>query len=211
MQKISTNIGINSYHLVENLNGLQNICNSILVLYEAHAIEKQELTNLANLTYYLSWNCSKSIIELKTLLNATSNIEQDYAKGQLCVTINECIKHLIGFETDDGKVRKKNLWIKEMGKYISKHPEIEKQYKKIKDDLILYADSFEKGSNIEVVRNIAAHGDSKIDNLIKIHNLSSLEVLRYLDGLGKCMLPAANFAFNCFENECQQEMNNDNK
>ena len=77
------------------IDEIQNMCNNVLILYNAHAKGNPELTNLANLTYYLLWNYSKSLIAVKLLLSATSQNEQDFAKGQLCITINECIKLVI--------------------------------------------------------------------------------------------------------------------
>lgn len=198
---------IKTKDITETLKGLQNMCNSVKILYEAYAKGNTELTNLANLSFYLLWNYSKSMIELKILLSATFPCEEDFAKGQLCLTIDECIKHVIGFNTKDGKNRKESLWMKEMGEYTSKHPEINKQYGLIKDSLILYADDFDKGCVLQEIRKIATHGDTKIDNLIKIHNLSRSEVLGYLAGWEKCMSPAANFAFTCFENECKRKIN----
>ena len=100
---------MNTKGIVETLYGLQNMHNSVLVLYNAHAKGNQELTNLANLAYYLLWNYSKSLIELQIFLNASLSCEEDYAKGQLCTTINECLKHVIGFEIGQ---RNKSLWIK---------------------------------------------------------------------------------------------------
>ena len=202
------NIDINPKDIDETLNGLHNICNCTLVLYDAHAKGNLYLTNLANMTYYLLWNFSKSMIELKIFLSATIRNEQDFAKGQLCITINECIKHVIGFKTNNRKNRENSLWIREMGTYISKRPELSEQYEVIRDDLLLFAESFEKDNVLKDIRNIAAHGDIKIESLIKIHNLSFSKVMRFLDGWRKCMLPAANFAFTCFERECQLEMNN---
>lgn len=190
--------------IAETLCGLQNMHNSVLVLYKAYAKGNHELTNLANLTYYLLWNYSKSLIELQIFLNASLSSEEDYAKGQLCITINECLKHVIGFEIGQ---RNKSLWTTEMGDYISTHPEMKGQYDPIKNGLIQYADSFKKGCTLQEIRKLATHGDKVIDNLIKIHDLSHSEVLRYLAGWEKCMSPAANFAFSCFENECQQEIN----
>ena len=186
------------------INDLQNMCNSVLVLYDAHAKDNQELKKLANLAYYLLWNYSKSMIELQMLLNASLPCEKDFAKGQLCITINECLKHVIGFETNQ---RKNSLWVKDMGEYILKQPEMKKQYSLIKDGLSLYADSFEKDCSLQEIRKLATHGDKEIDNLMKIRNLSHSEVFRYLTGWEKSLTPAANFAFSCFENECQQEIN----
>lgn len=194
---------INSKDIVETLNELQDMCNSVLVLYDAHAKGNRELTNLANLTYYLLWNYSKSLIELQIFLNASLSCEEDYAKGQLCITINECLKHVIGFEIGQ---RNKSLWTKEIGDYISMHPEMKEHYDPIKNGLIQYANIFEKGCTLQEIRKLATHGDKEIDNLIKIHNLSHSVVLRYLAGWEKCISPAANFAFTCFENECQQEI-----
>ena len=205
MDIIASNINIKD--ITETLKGLQNMCNSVQILYEAYAKGNTELTNLANISFYLLWNYSKSMIELKILLNATLPCEEDFAKGQLCLTINECIKHVIGFNTKDGKNRKESLWMKEMGEYISKHPEIKEQYGLIKDALIPYADDFDKGCILQEIRKIATHGDTHIDNLIKIHDLSHSEVIRFLAGWEKCISPAAHFAFTCFENECQQEIN----
>ena len=101
MDIIASNINIKD--ITETLKGLQNMCNSVQILYEAYAKGNTELTNLANISFYLLWNYSKSMIELKILLNATLPCEEDFAKGQLCLTIDECIKHVIGFNTKDGK------------------------------------------------------------------------------------------------------------
>lgn len=205
MNVIASNI--KTKDITETLKGLQNMCNSVQILYETYAKGNTELTNLANISFYLLWNYSKSMIELIILLSATFPCEEDFAKGQLCLTIDECIKHVIGFNTKDGKNRKESLWMKEMGEYTSKHPEIKEQYGLIKEALILYADDFDKGCVLQEIRKIATHGDTKIDNLIKIHNLSHSEVLGYLAGWEKCMSPAANFAFTCFENECKRKIN----
>ena len=66
-----------------------------------------------------------------------------------------------------------------MGDYISTHPEMKGQYDPIKNGLIQYADSFKKGCTLQEIRKLATHGDKVIDNLIKIHDLSHSEVLRY--------------------------------
>lgn len=193
-----------SVNIVKTLKGLQNMCNSVLVLYDAYANGNQELKNLANLAYYLLWNYSKSMIELQMLLNASLPCEENFAKGQLCITINECLKHVIGFET---RQRKKSLWVKDMEDYISKRPKMKKQYSLIKDGLILYADSFNKDCTLQEIRKLATHGDKEIENLLKKHNLPHSEVFHYLAGWEKSVTPAANFAFSCFENECQKEIN----
>lgn len=199
---------INPKDIVETLNGLQNMCNSVLVLYEAHAKGNQELTNLANLTYYLLWNYTKSIIELRLFLNSTLRLEQDLAKGQLCVTINESIKRIIGYKTKDGKLRKNSFWIKEMGVYVSKHPKLAEQYESLKESWERYADSFEKNRELKNIRDITTHGDKNLDMLMMLHNISDSVIIRYLHEWGQYMWSIANIAFTCFENECQQEMNN---
>ena len=58
-------------------------------MYKAHAQGNQELTDLGNITYYILWNYAKSLIALKHFLSATLRCEQDFAIGELCVTINE--------------------------------------------------------------------------------------------------------------------------
>lgn len=139
-------------------------------------------------------------------MSATTQYEQDFAKGQLCVTINECIKHVIGFETNNGKQRKESLWIQEMGDFISNHQYSSEQYNSLKKDWIGYANSFDGNLELKDMREIATHGDKKIENLIKLHTLSVSKIVHYLDEWGKIMLPTAHFAFTCFENECQQKM-----
>jgi hypothetical protein len=200
-------IEFNQNELVKTLEEIQDMCNNVLILYKAHAKGNQELTDLGNMTYYILWNFAKSLIALKHFQNATLNLERDFATGELCVTINECIKHVIGFKTFDGNIRKKSLWIKEMGKYILKHPEQEEKYNALKAQLVAFADNFEKGHELEVIRNIATHGDTKINVLLKLHTTSISNIIKYLDGWGNLMLLVANFAFMCFENECQQVIN----
>lgn len=201
-----TNIYLEPKYLEETINSLQNMCDNVRVLYHAHAKGNIEMTNLANLTYYLLWNYSKSLIAVKLLLSATTQYEQDFAKGQLCVTINESIKHVIGFDKDDGKLRKKSFWIQEMGIFISTHQQYSEQYYAFKKEWIRYANSFDDNIELKDMRDIATHGDKKIDNLIKLQTLSVSNVIHYLDEWEKIMLPTAHFTFTCFENECQQEM-----
>ena len=198
---------MNQMELINTLDEIQNMCNNVLILYKVHAKGNQELTDLGNMTYYILWNYAKSLIALKHLLCTTLRYEQDFAIGELCVTINECIKHVIGFKTADGNIRKKSLWIKEMGKYILKHPEQEEKYNTLKAQLVAFADSFEKGHELEVIRNIATHGDTKVNELLKLHTTPISNIIKYLDRWGNLMLPTADFAFTCFENECQQIMN----
>lgn len=198
---------MNQKEVINTLNEVQNMSNNVLILYNAHAKGNQELTDLGNMTYYIIWNFAKSLIALKHLQSTTLRIEQDFAIGELYVTINECIKHVIGFKTADGNIRKKSLWVKEMGRYILKHPEKEEQYNKLKDLLVAFADSFPKGTELEELRNIATHGDTRIDELLKLHTTPNSKIFHHLDRWGKCILPAAHFALTCFEDECQNEMN----
>lgn len=203
----NTKIYLEPNYLEETINGLQQMCDNVRVLYDAHAKGNTKLTKMANFAYYLLWNYSKSLIALKLLLSATTQSEQDFAKGQLCVTINECIKHVIGFDTDDGKLRKKSLWIQEMGYFISIHQQYSEQYNAVKKEWIRYADCFDSNIELKDIRDIATHGSKKIENLIKLHTLSVSNVVHYLDEWGKIMLPTAHFIFTCFENECHHGMN----
>lgn len=197
-------VNFNTNDLTNVIGEIDMMCKNVFILYNEQAKGNQELTNLANLSSCLLWNCSKSMIALKLFFDATTQCEIDFAIGQLCVTINECIKQIIGFNANR---RRKCLWVKDMGEYISKHPEIMNQYNKIKDELILYASSFEKNCDLEIIRNIATHGVKEIEELIKIRNMSISEVSHFLAEWGNFIIPAANFSFTCFENECQQEMN----
>lgn len=190
------------------LKSLEDMGNSILILYNAHAKGDKELTELANMTGYLLWNYTKSLITLNHFQNATLRCEQDFAIGELCITINECTKKIIGFKTKDGKVRKDSLWIDKMGSYISSHPELSNEYSSLKDWWISYADTVEIQGIVKDIRDIATHGDEKQEKLILLHNTSTSNVINYLDKWGKIMWSTANFVFTCFENECQQVMNN---
>ena len=198
---------MNQTELIATLDELQDMCNNVLILYNAHDKGNQELTDLANMTYYILWNYTKFLIALKQFQNATLRCEQDFAIGELYITINECIKHVIGFKTDDGKHRNKSLWIKEMGNYILKHPVFKEKYITTKNMLIEFADSFKKNSDLKVIRDIAAHGDVKIEKLLKLHATPISIILQYMDDWGQCLMPVADFVFTCFESECQQEMN----
>lgn len=198
---------MNQTELIDTLEEIQDMCKNVLILYNAHAQGNQELTDLANLTGYLLWNYTKSLITLKHLLNMTLRCEQDFAIGELCVVINECTKKIIGFKTKDGKNRKESLWINKMGRYITIHPELTKEYNLLKEKWIFYADSSYTQGIIKDLRDVATHGDIKIDELIKLHNASISDIINYLDNWGKIMQPTANFVFNCFENKCKQVMN----
>lgn len=204
----NTNIYLEQKYLERTINDLQNMCDNVRVLYDAHAKGNTELTDLANLAYFLLWNYSKSLIVLKLLLSATTQSEQDFAKGQLCVTINECIKRIIGFETKKGTQREESFWIQEMGIFISTHQKYNEQYNTLKENWISFANSFDGNAGLKDMRDIATHGDKKIENLKKLHTLPVSNVVHYLDEWGKIMLPTAHFTLTCFENECQQEMKN---
>ncbi len=195
--------------LTDNLGYLQDMFNNVQFLYNAHAKGNQELTDLANITGYLLWNYTKSLIALKHFQNATLRCEQDFAIGELCVVINECTKKIIGFRTGDGKIRKESesLWTDKMGKYITKHRELAKEYSLIKESWISYADTDDMQGEIKNIRDITTHGDDKLDKLIKLRDTSISDVIKYFDKWGKIMWPTANFVFTCFENECQQEIN----
>ena len=204
----NTKIYLEPNYLEETINGLQQMCDNVRVLYDAHAKGNTKLTKMANFAYYLLWNYLKSLIALKLLLSATTQSEQDFAKGQLCVTINECIKRVIGFEAKKGTQREECFWIQEMGIFISTHQQYSEQYYALKKEWIRYANSFDGNIDLKDMRDIATHGDKKIENLIKLHTLPVSNVVHYLDEWGKIMLPTAHFTFTCFENECQQVMDN---
>ena len=184
----------------KTLNDLQVMSYNVQILYDKVAKRNHELSNLANMSYYFLWNYSKSLILTKLLLVDYPQSMQDFAKGQLYVTINESIKQIIGF----GKQRQKSLWINEMSKYCSMRSEIKEQYNKIKDAWIEYTNENEKNKNIKTIRDIATHGDKSIEKLTKIKSLSLPDVIKTLDWWGKIMWTTAHFTFTCFENECQQ-------
>ena len=52
MDIIASNINIKD--ITETLKGLQNMCNSVQILYEAYAKGNTELTNLANISFISS-------------------------------------------------------------------------------------------------------------------------------------------------------------
>ena len=191
-------------YLEKQIKGLQDMCNNVIILYNEHAKGNQELTNLANLTYYILWNYLKSLTALKILFSASTQYEQDFAKGQLCVTINECTKHIIGFS----KQREESFWNQEMANFIYIHQKYKEQYIKLKENWVAFADGFDGNAKLKDFRDIATHGDKKIENLIKLHELSVFQIGHYLNEWEKIMLPTAHYIFTCFENECQQEMNN---
>ena len=110
-----------------SIDDIQDMCNNVLILYKAYGKKNQELSDLANLAYNLLWIYSKSLIVLKMLLNSSVRCEQDYALGQICVTVNEGIKAVIGFTPDK---RNTSLWIDKMGKYILEQVELKSQYDK---------------------------------------------------------------------------------
>lgn len=193
--------------MIDNLGILQDMFNNVLILYNAHAKGNQELNELANMTGYLLWNYTKSLITLKHFQNATLRCEQDFAIGELCVVINECTKKIIGFKTKDGKVRKESLWIDKMGSYISTHPELATEYSSLKERWISYADVDNTQGAIKDLRDITTHGDNELYKLIKLHNTSISDVIKYLDKWGKIMWPTANLVFTCFENECKRKIN----
>lgn len=207
MPKTSKNINRSQDELIETLDEIQNMCCYVLLLYDAYAKRNQELNDLANLTYYLLWNYSKSIIALKLFLNSALRSEQDFALGQICITINECTKKVIGYKTKDGKDRNGSIWINDMGRFISKHPELEDQYIKLKNGWILYADGFDNNEELRYIRNIATHGDRLIDNMMYLKELSATKVIHYLNAWDKNMRLTSDFVFMCFENECQCEIN----
>ena len=198
------NTYMNQTELTDNLGNLQDMYNNVQILYNAHAKGNQELTDLANMTGYLLWNYTKSLITLKSFQNATLRCEQDFAIGELCVVINECTKKIIGFT---GKTRKESLWIDKIGRYITRHPELTQEYNSLKEKWISYADTDDTQGEIKDIRDIATHGDNELYKLIKLHDTSTSDVINYLNIWGKLMWPTANFVFTCFENECQQEIN----
>lgn len=202
------NKDITSENLIQTLDEIQNMYYNVLILYNAHAKGNQEFTNLANLTFYILWNYSKFIIVLKLFFTSTHRCEQDFAIGQLCVTINESIKHLIGFKTKKGRNWNKTMWIKCCGNYISNYPHLEQAYNDITDRLISFADNFENDSTLKNLRNIATHGDDTIPELLKLNQITFSVISHYLDGWGRCLRLASDFAFKCFIKECQHEMNN---
>ncbi len=199
---------INSYmnqtEPTDNIGNLQDMCNNVLFLYNAHAKGNQELTDLANITGYMLWSYTKSLIALKYFQNAPLRHKQDFAIGELCVVINECTKKIIGFRT--GKARKESLWIDKIGRYITRHPELTQEYNSLKEGWISYADTTDIQMAIKDVRSITIHGVEKVDELIKLHDTSTSDVIDHLDIWGKLMWPTANLVFTCFENECQQEL-----
>ena len=195
----NSNIFIEPNYLDEKIKELQKMCNNVIILYNKHAKGNQELTNLANLTYYILWNYLKSLTALKILFNASTQYEQDFAKGQLCVTINECIKRIIGFP----KQRKESFWIQEMENFISTHQRDKEQFITLKENWVTFADNFDGNAELRDMRDIATHGDKEIEKLIKLHTLPVSNVVHYLDEWGKNMLPTAHFVFSCFENECK--------
>ena len=137
----------------------------MLILYDAHAKGNPELTDLANMTGYLLWNYTKSLITLKHFQNAILRCEQDFAIGELCVVINVCTKKIIGFRTKDGKIRKDSFWIDKVGRYITRHPELIKEYSLLKERWISYADTDDTQGEIKTIRDIATHGDNELFNL----------------------------------------------
>ncbi len=195
---------MNQKELVNNLNDIQSMCNNVLILYNAHAKGNQELTDLANVTFNILWSYAKSLVEIKLLLNATLRFEQDYAIGGLCITMNECTKKIIGYTT---KKRKESLWIDKFGKYITRHPELNKEYELLKEKWISFADTDTTNiqTKIKEIRDIMTHGDEKLDEFIILNNTPTSDVIKYLNDWGRLMWPTANMVFTCFENECQQE------
>ena len=200
------NTSISQKVLVDTLDEIQIMFNNVLNLYNAHAKGNQELTDLANMTGYLLWNYSKSLITLKHFQNAVTRWEQDFAIGELCVVINECTKKIIGFETGNTR-RERNLWINKIGKFISRHPELTQEYNSLKERWVSYADTADIQGKIKDIRDITTHGDNELYKLNKLHDTSTSDIINYLYIWGKLMWPTANFVFTCFENECQQEMN----
>ena len=199
------NTSISQKVLVDTLDEIQIMFNNVLILYNAHAKGNQELNDLANMTGYLLWNYSKSLITLKHFQNAVTRWEQDFAIGELCVVINECTKKIIGFKTED---RGKSLWIDKIGRYITtRYPELTQEYGLLKDKWVSYADTTDIQGKIKDIRDITTHGDNELYKLIKLHDTSTSDIINYLYIWGKLMWPTANFVFTCFENECQQEMN----
>lgn len=197
---------MNQAELTDNLGSLQDMFNNVQSLFNAYARGNQELTDLANMTGYLLWNYTKSLITLKHFQNAALRWEQDFAIGELCVVINECTKKIIGFPT--GKTRKESLWIDKIGRYITSHPELIQEYSSLKERWIAYADTTDIQQTIKDIRDITIHGGEKFDELIKLHDTSTSDVINYLYIWGKLMWPTANLVFTCFENECQQVMDN---
>lgn len=196
---------MNQTELTDNLGNLQDMYNNVQILYNAHAKGNQELTDLANMTGYLLWNYTKSLITLKHFQNAAIRWEQDFAIGELCVVINECTKKIIGFRTGD--TRKKSLWIGQIGRYITRYLELTQEYNSLKERWISYADNTDIQMTIKDIRDITIHGGEKLDELIKLHDTPTSDIINYLDIWGKLMWPTANLLFTCFENECQQEIN----
>lgn len=194
---------MNQKEIVDNLNEIQSMGNHVLILYNAHAKGNKELTDLANVTFNILWSYAKSLVEIKLLLNATLRFEQDYAIGGLCITMNECTKKIIGYTTEK---RKKSLWIDKFGKYITRHPELNKEYKLLKEKWISFADKTDIQTKIKEIRDTMTHGDEKLDEYIILNNTPTSDVIKYLNDWGRLMWSTANMVFTCFENECKHEM-----
>ena len=126
---------MNKNEIDETLEELEKMSDNVLVLNDAYSKENPLLLELANITYYLLWNYTKSLIALKMYLNSTFRCEKDFALSQICITINECLKHVIGFNTKDSKQRKDSIWIAKMGRFIVSHPEMQEHYNSLKEKL----------------------------------------------------------------------------
>lgn len=201
---------MNKNEIDETLEELEKMSDNVLVLNDAYSKENPLLLELANITYYLLWNYTKSLIALKMYLNSTFRCEKDFALSQICITINECLKHVIGFNTKDSKQRKDSIWIAKMGRFIVCHPEMQEHYNSLKEKLLLFADKFDKGSVLKAVRDIATHGDKDIEKMRSLHQIPSSTIIQHLSEWGMYMQPTAHFAFTVFENECQREIDNRN-
>ncbi len=189
----------NNKEIDDTLIEIQHMCDSVAVLYKFYAKSKcAELEELGRFTYYLLWVNSIALIILKWFNNSSLRCEQDYALGQLCVIINESTKKIIGFSEP---TRKKCFWNEVMGAYTIKHPNELKDFNNLGDSLRSFANLPEQ-KTLKELREITTHGDKKIEELLRLRSLPTKDIIRFLGLWGDCMLPAANFAFRCFEKEC---------
>lgn len=201
---------MNKNEIEEELKELEKMSENVLVLNDAYSKGNSLLKELASITYYLLWSYIKSLVLLKLFIYSTFQCEKDFALGQLCVTINECLKHVIGYKTKDEKQRKNSLWIAKMGNFIINHPDMQEQYNSLKEKLLLFADKFDKGSELKAIRDIAIHGDEDIQIMRSLHLIPSSTVIQHLSEWENHINPTTHFVLTVFENECQREMNSYN-
>lgn len=120
---------------------------------------------------------------------------------QIYVKINESLKKIIGFDENGSN---NSYWIKTMGTYVENNTIFESQYIELKQKLIEYAQNEEVQKIIKFNRDIAVHGDCKLDALNQFKILNSLNAdstFKFLIEWNLFLQEITQFLAQCYEEE----------